>query len=93
MTGKTEREPIGVEAEDLLAAIVGANVRSLAFTTDALLDNIQQQRDDAWSAFAGLYDALAAIPDYARSVVVERLLCRYDYARSHVMQLDEERKQ
>lgn len=55
MSDTTEREPLGVQAEDLLATLVRANVDSLAWTTDRLMDSKDQEIQEWARAFLGLY--------------------------------------
>lgn len=65
----------------LFAAIVEKNVRDANFTTNAIIANLEDQRDAAIRAFIGLYDRLAAIPDFARSMTIDRMLGAYSWDR------------
>lgn len=78
---------------ELIAAIVQSNVDQASRTTNFLLENLRQQRDDAMMNFIEMYDTLAMIPDNIRSVAIDRLLglnaFSYDHYKSTLSREDE----
>lgn len=65
----------------LLANLVGANVDSLARTTDSIIKTTEAQRDSMAEDYIRLYDALEKIPDMVRPVFIERQLSLGAHAR------------
>lgn len=75
-------EAMPIEAVELMATIMQSNADQQSWIFEQLMGAYEKDRTAMSEAFAALYDALADIPDYARTVTIDNLLFDHQSDRS-----------